>query len=328
MEHRFNTRIFGVAVTAAAMLGCGSETVGAEDCLQCSTSSQGTPIVATDAGIRVGDAQALVQSGELAACSAWRTIRDRQTQMATWGAGATPCDLGALPEATRQASIEWVNFYRGLVGLRRVTEDRSDRVPAQACAVLLERNGQLTHTPPATWACATLTGRDAASRSNLSGNPGFPMSPWYAVRGWVDEGRDLSNTLGHRRWLFSPELHTMSYGQTGSFACMTLGLGARDTRAPAWVAWPPAGWVPTALMSTIWSFSKSGVGANGTQVQVYRDNVALAVTAATRQAGLGDDTISWDIPTPAAGSVYRVRVTLPGSRATEYEVRPTSCAVR
>ena len=328
MDHRFITRILGVAVTAAMMVSCASETVGPEDCLHCSTTSQGTPISATDGGLRVGDAQALVESGEGAACTAWRAIRDHQTQMVTWSAGAAQCDLGALPEATRQASLEWVNFYRSLVGLGPVTEDRSDRVPAQSCAVLLERNGLLSHTPPATWACATLTGRDAAARSNLSGNPGFPMSPWYAVRGWVDEGRDLSNTLGHRRWLFSPELHTMSYGQTGSFACMTLGLGARDPRAPAWVAWPPGGWVPTALMSTIWSFSKSGVGAAGTQVQVYRDGVALAVTAATRQAGLGDDTISWEIPTAAAGSVYRVRVTLPGRAAIEYEVRPTSCSAR
>jgi hypothetical protein len=121
---------------------------------------------------------------------------------------------------------------------------------------MLERNGLLSHAPPASWTCADGAARGAAGRANLSGNPGFPMSPWYAVRGWVDEGRDLSNTLGHRRWLLSPELRAMAYGQTGSFACMTLGLGARDPAAPAWVAWPPAGWVPAALVGTIWSFSR------------------------------------------------------------------------
>lgn len=326
MANRLITGILGSAA-AAALAGCALDTVGAEDCLHCSTTTQGTPISASDAGVGVGDAQAVVSAGEAAACTAWRTVSDRQTRTASWTAGAGPCDPGALPEATRQASLEWVNYYRGLVGLVAVTEDRSDRAPAQACAVLLERNGRLTHTPPASWACANLMGRDAAGRSNLSGNPGFPMSPWHAVRGWVDEARDLSNTLGHRRWLFSPELRTVSYGQTGSFACMTLGLGARDPRAPGWVAWPPAGWVPTAVVGSIWSFSMAGVNA-GTRVEVLRDGAAVAVTAAARAGRVGEDTVSWEMPAVSAGSVYRVRVTVPGRSTIEYEVRPTGCARR
>jgi hypothetical protein len=218
MAHRFIASL----LAAATFTGCALESVGPTDCIHCSTAQLEGSISARDAG---GPPE-VVSAGESAACAAFETVRASQTQTATWAAAPSDrCGLGALPDPTRQASIEWVNYYRGLVGLAPVREDRSDRAPAQACAVLLERNGQLSHTPPATWACATLMGRDAAGRSNLSGNPGFPMSPWYAVRGWVDEGRDLSNTLGHRRWLLSPELHTMSYGQTGSFACMTLGLG-------------------------------------------------------------------------------------------------------
>lgn len=328
MDHRLGTLILGMAAAAMAT-GCAVETVGSEDCLHCTTTSQENLIAAADGGVRTGDAPPVVAaSGEAAVCATWRAVRARQTQTVTWSQGAARCDLGALPDATRQASLEWVNYYRGLVGLAAVTEDRSDRAPAQSCAVLLERNGQLTHTPPATWACANLMGREAARRSNLSGNPGFPMSPWYAVRGWIDEGRDLSNTLGHRRWLFSPELRSVSYGQTGSFACMTLGLGARDGRAPQWVAWPPAGWVPTGVMSTIWSFSKEGVGAAGTQVEVFRDGVPIRVTAAARQPGLGDDTVSWEVATVTPGSTYRVRVSIRGERAIEYAVRPTSCSGR
>lgn len=316
MEHRIFTSLLRVVAVAGAMTGCALEPVGPTECLHCSTTKDEGSIAERD-------------PSETAACAAFETVRASQMPTATWTAAAGDrCDLGVLPDPTRQASIEWVNYYRRLVGLAPVREDRGDRAPAQACAVLLERNGQLSHTPPATWACATLMGREAAGRSNLSGNPGFPMSPWYAVRGWVDEGRDLSNTLGHRRWLLSPELRSMSYGQTGSFACMTLGLGARDAAAPAWVAWPPAGWVPSPVMSTIWSFSKPGAGAPGTQVQVLRDGVALSVTPVVRRAGYGDDTISWEVPTVSAGSVYRVRVSLPGQPAIEYEIRPTSCSSR
>ncbi len=309
-------------VAVVLLAACGVEVVGPDDPLHQESR------VSTDGGV-VGNPQALVTaSGETQTCVAWQAVRDRYTQVATWGPGAATCDLGSLPDSTRQASIEWVNYFRGLVGLAAVSEDRNDRSAAQGCAVLLERNGQLTHTPPATWACATLASRDAAGRSNLSGNVGFPMSPWYSVRGWIDEGRDLSGTLGHRRWLFSPELHTVTYGQTGSFACMTLGLGASDPRAPASIAWPPAGWVPTAVMGTIWSFSQAGVTAAGTQVEVLRDGARLNVSAVARAAGRGEDTISWEVPTAVAGSVYRVTIRVPGRALVSYDVKPTACPRR
>ncbi len=330
-------KFFGVASVvlagAVALGGCGVAAVGPDDD---TTTTRENPVTAadagvraTDAGVRAGDAQAIVVStGESMVCTAWRSVRDRHTQVATWSAGATQCAAGSLPEAPRQASIAWVNLYRAMAGLAPVAEAAADRAGAQGCAVMLERNGQLSHTPAATWACATDAARATAARSNLSGNPGFPMSPWNAVRGWIDESRDLSGTLGHRRWLLSPELHTVSYGQTGSFACLSLGLGSRVANAPQWVSWPPAGWVPTALMGTIWSFSKPGVSAPGTTVQVTRDGAAVAMAASAQRAGIGDDTVSWSMPEAVAGSVYRVRVAVPGARVVEYEVRPTGCGGR
>ena len=323
--------VSAVLVGATALSACGVAAVGPDD----TTTTQEDPVTATDAGaragdagVRAGDAQAIVVStGESMVCTAWKSVRDRHTQVATWSAGATQCGAGTLPEAPRQASIAWVNLYRAMSGLAPVAEAAADRAGAQGCAVMLERNGRLSHTPPAGWACATDAARATAARSNLSGNPGFPMSPWNAVRGWIDESRDLSGTLGHRRWLLSPELRTVSYGQTGSFACMSLGVGARVANAPQWVSWPPAGWVPTALMGTIWSFSKPGVGA-GTTVQVTRDGAAVPVMASAQRAGIGDDTVSWTMPAAVAGSVYRVRVAAPGARPIEYEVRPTGCGGR
>lgn len=321
-------------VTAALAAGCGVATVGPEECPQCSTTSAGAMVAAGDAGVRagdagvrVGDAQAIVvSSGESMVCTAWRGARDRYTRMPTWAAGADRCGAGSLPDATRQASIAWVNLYRAMSGLAPVAEAAADRADAQGCAVMLERNGQLSHTPPASWACATAGARAAAGRSNLSGNVGYAMNPWAAVGGWIDEARDLSGTLGHRRWLLSPELRTVSYGQTGSFACMTLGIGSRAANAPQWVSWPPPGWVPTAMMGTIWSFSRPGITAPGTSVQVTRDGAAVAVTASAQRANIGDDTVSWTMPAVAAGSVYRVRVAAAGARTVEYEVRPTACA--
>lgn len=312
--------LLGSIGSAAIVTGCGADVVGSEDpVLQQSLTS-------ADGGV-TGNAQALLSSaGETQVCDSWHSMRDRYVQAGPWRAGATVCDLGALPDATRQASVEWVNYFRRMVGLGPVGEDPNDRSAAQGCALLLERNGQLSHTPPSTWTCASLAARDAAGRSNLSGNVGFPMSPWYSVRGWIDEGRDLSGTLGHRRWLFSPELRSVAYGQTGSFACMTLGLGSRDAHAPRFIAWPPAGWVPTAVLGTIWSFSQPGVTASGTQVEMVRDGTRLPLSVVARAAGRGEDTISWEVPTAAAGSSYRVSVQVPGQAAVIYEVKPTSCS--
>ena len=337
MLQRIIAGAVGVLVAAATLGGCGVAAVGPDDCAHCSTGSVETSISAADAGTRTSapasapastPTSAPVDPAEAATCRAWTAARDQFTQMPTWSAGAGTCDPGSLPAATRHASLAWVNLYRSMAGLGPVAEAAADVPAAQGCAVMLERNGQLTHTPPSSWACASAAARAGAARSNLSGNVGFPMSPWASAHGWIDEGHDLTDDLGHRRWLLSPELSTVTYGQTGSFACLTLGLAARDPRAPQWVAWPPAGWVPTALVGAIWSFSKPGVSAAGTTVQVFRDGAPVAVAAGARRSGYGDDTVSWEVPSVTAGSVYRVRVAVPGAAAVEYDVRPTTCAPR
>ena len=75
-----------------ALQGCGVEVVGSEACPLCSTSSQEAPISSADGG-----GLAIVSQGEAAACAAWQSVHDRQTQTATWTAGAAQCDQGSLP---------------------------------------------------------------------------------------------------------------------------------------------------------------------------------------------------------------------------------------
>ncbi len=326
MDLRHSVTASKLAALMGAFAGCSANAVGPQEARATSTLTQGD--AGADAGTRMS-ANALTSTastGEAAVCTAWASIRDRDTRETVWTAGASQCAAGTLADATRTASTQWVNYYRQLAGLATVAEVASERADSQACAVMLERNGQLSHTPPASWACATADARETAARSNLSGNVGFPMSPWLAVRGWIDEGRELTNTLGHRRWLLSPELRTVTYGQTTSFACQVLGLGARDPHAPRFVAWPPPGWVPTSVVGTTWSVSMNGINAAGTTLTVRRDGVAVAVTPQPRASGYGDDTLSWEIPTLAAGSVYEVHVGVRGAASVDYEVRPTTCA--
>ena len=76
-----------------------------------------------------------------------------------------------------------------------------------------------------------------------------------------------------------------------------------------------AGHTPVAVVATA-----------GTTLTVRRDGVAVAVTPQPRASGYGDDTLSWEIPTLAAGSVYEVHVGVRGAASVDYEVRPTTCA--
>jgi len=259
-------------------------------------------------------------------CAQWRAQTDALVSLPGWRSGAAACDPGSLPEATRSGAVRYTNAFRWLAGLAPVREDVAQAAAAQACAVLIERNGELSHTPPNTWACWSALGYEGTSRSNITGLRGFPMTVRHAISGWIDDSRDLSRTLGHRRWMLHPTLGTVGYGQASGYACLHI-LGANtNPRSRAWVAWPNAGPTPMAAMTRIWSLSSGSLGLGArTRVEVSRDGAALPVTAQLRSGNYGDPTVSWDMPEVAAGASYAVRVSGLAGADLRYEVRPVGC---
>jgi hypothetical protein len=152
------------------------------------------------------------------------------------------------------------------------------------------------------------------------------MTPWAAVSGWIDDSRDLTMTLGHRRWMLFEPLTRVAYGQAEGFACLVVLQGHDGARTRSWVAWPNAGPTPMQAMTRIWSFSARGAGLSSTsQVRVTLDGQPLTVQAQLRAANYGDDTISWNMPTIRAGGVYRVTVMGLRNGDVTYEVRPVAC---
>lgn len=286
--------------------------------------------IATDRPTTVN--AALVPPGEPATrdavtvCAQWHARADDAAGLAGWRAGATACEPGSLPDATRAGAVRLTNAFRWLAGLEPVREDAAQAAAAQACAVLVERNGQLDHTPPMTWTCWSALGYEGTSRSNISGVRGFTMTVRDAITGWIDDSRDLSRTLGHRRWMLFPTLSTVGYGQASGYACLHI-LGANSNpRARSWVAWPNAGPTPMAAMSRIWSFSSPSLGVGAaTRVEVTRNGAAVPVTAQARSGSYGDPTVSWDMPEITASATYAVRVTGLSGADVRYEVRPVSC---
>lgn len=263
---------------------------------------------------------------EAAVCARWNTDTADLPGLAAWAPGASTCDPGALPPATRAAAVRLTNTYRWLAGLAPVRDEATQTAAAQACAVLVERNGQLDHTPPMTWTCWSQLGYQGTSSSNITGLRGFRMTVPAAINGWIDDSRDLSNTLGHRRWMLFPPLSAVGYGQSAGYACLHILGATSNPRARSYVAWPNAGATPMGAMTRIWSLSSAtlGVGA-GTRVEVTRDGAPLSVTAQMRAGNYGDPTVSWAMPEITAGSRYAVRLTGLAGADVRYEVRPAAC---
>lgn len=259
-------------------------------------------------------------------CAQWRAASASIAGLGGWRPGASACDQGSLPPETRAGALRLTNAYRWLAGLAPLRDDAAQTAAAQACAVLVERNGQLNHTPPMTWTCWSALGYQGTSSSNITGVRGFTMTVRDAINGWIDDSRDLSHTLGHRRWMLYPPLSSMGYGQASSYACLYI-LGANDNPRPStYVPWPNAGPTPADAMTRIWSFSSAALGVTAaTRVEVTRDGAAVPVTAALRTGNYGDPTVSWDMPAIAAGSVYAVRVSGLAGADVRYEVRPVAC---
>jgi len=288
-----------------------------------------------DAGLldaRVVDATPAVAStdpderDEAVVCARWNADTADLATLAPWAPGTSMCEPGTLPPATRAAAVRLTNTYRWLAGLAPLRDDTTQTAAAQACAVLVERNGQLNHTPPMTWTCWSQLGYQGTSSSNITGLRGFRMTVPTAINGWIDDSRDLSNTLGHRRWMLFPPLSAVGYGQSAGYACLHILGATGNLRARSYVAWPNAGATPMGAMTRIWSLSSPslGVGA-GTRVEVTRDGAPLAVTAQVRAGNYGDATVSWNMPDITPGARYAVRVMGLTGGDVRYEVRPAAC---
>lgn len=256
-------------------------------------------------------------------CGAWNSATTRARMAGSFTAGAGMCAPGALPQSAVDAAILMTNAYRYLAGVPNVGEAVDSTRAAQACAELMEANRMLSHMPPSSWTCYNDLGAMGAARSNITSGGSSPIA---SLAGWVDDSRDISNTLGHRRWILFPQLGPIGYGQARSYACQYV-LGPRGSARKSFVAWPNEGFTPMAAMSQIWSFSSAGLGvAAGTTATVTKDGMAVTVNAMLRANGYGDPTISWNMPAITAGSTYHVTIRgLSGGMSLEYDVRPVNC---
>ena len=245
-----------------------------------------------------------------------------------WTGDSAACSAGETSAEFRNSVLVRINYFRAMAGVP--SDIRFSAVyngKAQQAALMMSNNGDLDHSPPASWTCYTAEGAEAASRSNLSlGNYG-----WAAVDGQMMDNGASNSAAGHRRWILYPQTEEMGTGDVPpssgySSANALWVMDGRynnprpETREP-YVAWPPPGFVPYTVVSPRWSFSYPGADFGTASVSLSSNGNPLSVAVQPLATGYGENTIVWaadglnpDLwnarwPQPDEDTTYTVEIT-------------------
>lgn len=233
------------------------------------------------------------------------------------------CGAGSMPADAIDDTLRRINMFRWMVGLEPITDDPGQHPNDQACALMMTRNGSLSHAPPMSWTCYSAGGAAGAGSSNLALGVG---SPGGAIDLYMDDSGVPS--LGHRRWVLNGPLGRVGIGFAGNAQC--LGVfdmsGSSDRQ---WTSWPNPGPIPSEALRGSWSFHSNRIAMGGATVTVVRvgDGMMLPVTVGHPPDGYGPSTVSWDPMgwSPAVGQRYRVTIDGIAGGPITYEVEPVSC---
>jgi hypothetical protein len=208
-----------------------------------------------------------------------------------------------------------LNFYRWLVGLEPAGSNPENQRAAQIAAMMMDVNRRLDHNPPEDWRCYDPEGARAAGMSNLG--LGY-STPAQTLIGYI--GDTGVESLGHRRWALFPALNDVGFGHRGRGAAMFV-FGRTQRDSPDFVAFPPPGPVPAAVLEGVWSFSRQGIGDPEVRVTEVGSERALAVESTALRQGYGLDTVAIRLgESPRTGTTYRVEV-----GAFTYETTLVAC---
>jgi hypothetical protein len=248
------------------------------------------------------------------------TYKASQGVASGWNGNRSTCTAGTTSQAYADATILRVNYYRAMSGLPGdVVLSNQWNMQAQDAALMMSVQNALSHSPDTSWACYTAGGAQAAGKSNLA----LGVDAAAAIDLYMDDpGTGGNAAVGHRRWILYPPTKIMGTGNIpsgGGQAANDLwvigGAGTRPAQ-PAWVAWPPSGYVPyqvTPRSSGRWSFSYPGATFANAAVFMQRSGTNVPITLETQAQGYGDNTIVWvpqgvSYSAPAGDVTYTVVV--------------------
>lgn len=206
---------------------------------------------------------------------------------------------GKLSSTYINRTVNWVNFYRTMFGLKQVTAAPAWNTSAQVgAATLAAANQGLSHglvgfhRPAFVSATAWQQGADATAQSNLY--QGL-INPHDIVMGYLNDGHNVSGSNpGHRLWLLGG-ITQIGVGQAGMYNDLRVFDSNDDTATPAvkTVAYPRAGVMPYELVSggAPWSVSYADDYDNDSQQQpkiTVRDNTAKKAVSLSHKTISGE----------------------------------------
>lgn len=223
-----------------------------------------------------------------------------------WTGSIAGCVPGSTSSAYEAATLATVNYFRAMAGLPdTVTLDPVSNSKDQQSALMTIAQGQLSHTPPPTFACYTPGGAEAAANSNLAIGAAGPD----AITLYMEDPGSGNTGVGHRRWILYPPQTVMGTGSTsgvngpfqGSNSLWVTGpFGARPT-SPEFVAWPPPGFVPRQIVYPRWSFAynsdrfgPNAADLSNAQVSMTRNGQPVPLILLPVEVGFGDNTLVWE----------------------------------
>lgn len=236
-----------------------------------------------------------------------------------WTGNHAACGAGTTSEAFRAAILRRINYFRGMAGIPPLARfDDAYNAKAQAAALMMSVNHNLSHNPPSSWICYTEVGHEGAGNSNLFLGTYGPN----AISGYIYDPGSNNTSVGHRRWILYPPTQVMGTGdippRDGYLASNALWVfdqdnmwGARPETREAFVAWPPSGYVPYQVVYPRWSFGYPQADFSQATVTMKQDGQPLAVQRNTPVNGYGDNTLVWEPQasfgaSPAGDTTYEV----------------------
>jgi hypothetical protein len=218
-----------------------------------------------------------------------------------WTGDTSRCDPGSISALYQQAVIDRVNLFRSLAGLSSVSLQspaRGGAQRAQAAALLMSRNGKLSHAPEVHWLCFGTAyegdsigslGKDGALRSNLALSSSNEFATPRVVDAYVDDAGATNQNVGHRRGVLDSGQTAMAVGAVPARAefpavnaLLWIDFASRAPQARrTTVAWPPAGYVPFQLLpieSNRWSFQRPHTDFSEARVTLSIGDQTFTVT--------------------------------------------------
>lgn len=266
-------------------------------------------------------------------CLRWRCDRADRSE-GTWSGQVSGCVAGDMDATGRGNALKLINLYRFLADLPAVTTDPTRNQKAQECALMMDAENRLSHTPDAGQACYTVGGAEAAGKSNICSGRAVGCIDMYMS----DYGTGNAASLGHRRWFLNNALGPVGIGGTTGGSCHWV-IGGSGNAGKAWTAYPPPGPVPLEAIAiptlpssysvdvTGWSLQSESINLANAQVTVTDNGADKPVTVTQLNAYFGSryairfNPQGW---TSQAGHTYRVSVTNIATPIT-YDVEVVSC---